>query len=198
MRQYSVQQGDCMESIAAQFGFTWETLWNHPSNQDLRTTRGCPNVLLPGDIVSIPDLTLRIENCCTHKCHNFILNSRQPSKLVIVLKDFDQPRANETYILTVKGGKTVKGTTDANGRLEETIPPGAQSGKLLVGPPEAQEEYILKLGHIDPIDQPTGVEGRLRNLGYRSLAEFQKKYFLPETNKVDDTTLQILRQEYGC
>jgi hypothetical protein len=83
-------------------------------------------VVLPGDIVSIPDLTLRIENCCTDKYHNFAMNSRRPSKLVIVLKDFDKPRANETYILTVNGVEAVKGTTDTNGRLEETIPPGAQ------------------------------------------------------------------------
>jgi hypothetical protein len=36
---YRVQQGDCMQSIAATRGFLWETLWNLPENKQLKETR---------------------------------------------------------------------------------------------------------------------------------------------------------------
>jgi hypothetical protein len=196
LAQYAVQQGDCMESIAVQFGFQWEDLWNHPDNSDLRQLRQDPNVLLPGDIVTIPDLTPRVENCITDQLHKFVLQVPS-SKLVILLKDFDKPRAGEQYVLTV-GGQMVSGTTDSTGKLEEVISPRAQNGRLLVGPPGAQEEFVLKLGHVDPIETPSGVAARLRNLGHPTLGEFQRKYGLPVTDKPDDATIAKLRDRYGC
>ena len=46
---YVVVEGDCMESIAADAGFLWTTIWNHPQNAALKKARVTPNVLLPGD-----------------------------------------------------------------------------------------------------------------------------------------------------
>jgi len=195
MSRYTVQQGDCVESIAAQFGLAWEQVWNHPDNVELRKHRD-PNVLLPGDFLSIPERILRWESCVTDREHSFVLKGRS-SKLVLVLKDFDKPRASEKYVLSVDG-LLVSGTTDQNGRLEALIEPGARTGRLLVGPSSALEEYTLQLGHIDPIQEVTGIEARLRNLGYRSLAEFQKKYRLDVTGQPDEPTLKKLRDEYGC
>ncbi|MGC9973362.1 MAG: LysM domain-containing protein [Bryobacteraceae bacterium] len=49
MPVHVVKQGDCMSSIADQYGFFWETLWNHERNAQLKERRKNPNVLMAGD-----------------------------------------------------------------------------------------------------------------------------------------------------
>ena len=150
---------------------------------------------MPGDVVFV-EKEPGSAACATDQVHRFERDSRM-SKLVLVLKEFDQPRADEAYTICVDGA-IVNGKTDANGKLETRIPSRARRGRLLVGKPEVQEEYVLDLGHIDPIEEASGVEERLRNLGFASLDEFQKKQHLEVTGEADDTTLARLRSEYGC
>ena len=195
MTEYTAQQGDCLESIAVTFGFDWKTVWHHVDNRELRQLRKDPNVLLPGDLIMIPDPAPRWESRATEQRHRFVRKG-VPSKLVLVLRDFDRPRANEQYILEVDG-TSVSGTTDSQGRIEIRIPPDAKAGRLLVGT-DPPEEYALALGHIDPISTPAGVEARLHNLGYGSLAQFQKKNGLEVTGQEDAATLSKLQSEYGC
>jgi len=185
-----------MESIAAEFGLDWQKLWAHPQNAGLREQRQDPNVLMPGDSVFVPERELRLTDCATDQLHRFERDSTL-SKLVVFLKEFDQPRPDEPYTLTVNG-TIMTGATDSNGKLEARIPSQARRGRLLVGKPEVQEEYILELGHIDPIHEASGIEGRLRNLGFESLGEFQKKQHLEATGEPDETTLTRLQGEYGC
>src|SRR5258708_33469109 len=53
---YTVVQGDCISSIAAQNGFgRWQTVWDRPENAALKKTRKNPNALSPGDQVFVPD-----------------------------------------------------------------------------------------------------------------------------------------------
>jgi hypothetical protein len=196
MPDYVVRAGDCMESIAAEFGLDWEKAWGHPQNSELREQRQDPNVLLPGDIVFVPQRELLIVPSATDQLHRFERDT-SVSKLALVLKEFDLPRANEPYTLTVDG-KIVSGATDSNGRLEARITPQARRARLLVGKPEVQEEYFLELGHIDPIEEKSGVKGRLGNLGFESIEEFQKKQHLEATGEPDETTLARLQGEYGC
>jgi hypothetical protein len=208
MPNYQVRQGDCIESIASRFGFRWEAIWNHPGNAELKTKRKDPNVLKPEDVVFIPDKTLRQESCPTDQRHTFCLLGA-PCKLVLVLTDQGIPRSSQPYILEVDG--TVwTGTTDSSGRIEHPISPRAKRGKLLFGPFGAQERYDLKLGHVDPISEPSGVRDRLRNLGLASVhgqpgaetdqavADFQEKYGLNVTGKLDETTRKKLQKVHGC
>ncbi|MBS3919714.1 MAG: peptidoglycan-binding protein [Deltaproteobacteria bacterium] len=71
MINYKVKQGDCLASIAEKHGFSWETLWNLPENNGLRRKHQEPTILLPDEIVRIPDRREKEENGATEQRHRF-------------------------------------------------------------------------------------------------------------------------------
>jgi hypothetical protein len=71
MIEYKVKQGDCLASIAEAHGFFWETLWNLPENSELQRRHQEPTILMPGEIVHIPDLTMKQESGDTEQQHSF-------------------------------------------------------------------------------------------------------------------------------
>lgn len=68
--EHTISQGECILSLANQYGHKWETIWNAPENEKLRKERGHPGVLLPGDHVSIPDRKLATLDLATNKTHS--------------------------------------------------------------------------------------------------------------------------------
>jgi hypothetical protein len=205
---YEVSQGECMSSIAAAHGLTWKAIWNHPANRELKELRKNPNVLLPGDRVFIPEKEIGWYSGQTEKRHEFVRKG-VPSKLRLRLMLEGKPRSQEKYTLKV-GALEFSGTTDSEGILEQSIPPDATRGILVVG--DGQEIFPLSLGHLDPIDELTGVQARLRNLGFgpseitgepdsetsEAIIAFQKNYGLDETGTVDDKTRARLQEIHGC
>ncbi len=97
MKSHTVCQGECLSSLAAPFGLEAKDLYNHPANADLKKKRSNPNVLAPGDIVSLPDSpTQKLANCDTGKSHKFVVNLPKV-KLRVLLKSWkDEPYAEET------------------------------------------------------------------------------------------------------
>jgi hypothetical protein len=66
---YTAGDDDCILSLAAWYGFLWQTIWNHPQNSDLHKLRKHPNVLFAGDRVFIPYRRLRkLEAQLTDSC----------------------------------------------------------------------------------------------------------------------------------
>lgn len=77
-----VTSGDCFSSLSFEHGFFWETLWNHGKNAELKSRRKDPNILKEGDVVHIPDLTLKEEQGATEQRHKFKLKG-VPAKLKV-------------------------------------------------------------------------------------------------------------------
>jgi N-acetylmuramoyl-L-alanine amidase len=218
---YEVQPGDCMSSIAYEHGFFWETLWNLSENADLRAARKDPNVLMKGDMVHIPDLTVKQESRPTDQRHKFMLKGA-PEKLRVRLLDIHQkPRANLDYIIVIDGNMR-KGRTDRNGELKESIPPNAKTGRLILQTPPgkdgkpisgkpATETIDLQLGDLDPVTEVSGAQARLSNLGFYTgsidgnlddatkgaISAFQTKQGLPVTGALDDATQGKLQSLHG-
>jgi hypothetical protein len=163
---YRVKAGDCLSSISNRTGHLWQTVWNHPSNSDLKQSRGDPHLLLPGDQVFVPPLRKRVEDAATDKKHTYVRKSNL-AKLRIVVKDLDEPVASQPYSLNVDG-QWFSGTTDGDGQIEEEIRPEAKKGYLIVGEGDEVLEYDFDLGTLDPPDSITGVQARLGNLGYHA------------------------------
>jgi hypothetical protein len=204
---YEVQQGDCLESIAYEHGFFWETLWHLAENADLKRERKDPNVLLSGDKVFIPAKREKIARGSTQERHRF-RRKGVPSRLCLIVTDEDdEPRRYTPYRITIDG-QSRRGATNREGLVDEPIPPNAKAAELVVGEGEDAEEYELELGALDPPDQLTGIQGRLTNLGYdagpadghlgprtrMALEQFQRVHQLEPTGEPDRRTQQKLEE----
>ena len=83
---------------------------------------------------------------------------------------------------------------------------------LRVGTEPDVTERELLLGGVDPIDQVSGVQGRLNNLGFdcgkidgicgehtrAAIREYQRSRKLAETGSPDEATRRQLQADYGC
>ncbi len=208
MKWVQVKQGDCLASIADQHGFFWEQLWNHQQNSDLKEKRKNPNVLLPGDKVFIPDLDPFIVSCPTGQAHKFMVKG-VPEELNLQMKIDGLPVKNTDYILELDG-QEIAGTTDGEGRIVQSIMPSTKSARVVLGEGEDRLEYNLNLGHLDPIDEVSGVQARLDNLGFglgktdgelgqntaAALKSFQEAHDLDPSGELDQATKDALLKEH--
>jgi N-acetylmuramoyl-L-alanine amidase len=199
--RHEVQQGDCLSSIAAQYGLSWEKIWNDGQNADLKTRRVDPNVLFPGDVVMVPDQVVKEQACATDQHHVF-KTTRKPTHVKIRLTLDDQPRTSLPYELQV-AGQTITGATDGGGYLEADIPADVHAGVLILGDQEPRERYELSFGALDPVDTDDGVKKRLRSLGFddtdlaSAVRGFQVAQRLQPTGTVDDALRQKLKAMFG-
>jgi N-acetylmuramoyl-L-alanine amidase len=159
---YTVQQGDCISSVAFERGFFWQTLWNDGGNASLKSLRKDPNVLKEDDVIHIPDLTLKYESGATEQTHTFKLKGVPAKFKIRVLKppkpvppppnaapasgdqlnvtdedpDPPQPAPDQPWAnaayYLVLEGKVRTGKTDGNGCIKISIPPNAQNGTLVM------------------------------------------------------------------
>ncbi|NMO22544.1 LysM peptidoglycan-binding domain-containing protein [Pyxidicoccus fallax] len=203
---YIVKAGDCLSSIAEAHGHIWETLWEHPANAELRRVRGSPDVLMPGDRVTVPPLRPKSVACQTGRLHTF-RRKGVPTRVQLQLMKGDQPRANIPYELCA-GREVLQGHTDVDGWVEQWVKPGIQEATLFV----EGEEYVLHLGHLPPVESNAGARARLANMGYldetrassteedflTALESFQNDEGLPPTAMLDAATRERLAAVHGC
>jgi hypothetical protein len=206
---YVVKQGDCLSSIAHKYGLLSETVWNDPNNRELKDSRKDSEVLLPGDVVYVPDPVARKESGGTETRHRF---RRKGVPLVLRLQLLDlegDPRSGLPYALDIDG-KVIEGSTDSDGQIEEYMSPSAKKAELEIKDGDIVEKFKLQLGGLDPIEEDSGLIQRLTNLGYscseetsvgeittEALRAFQKANDLEETGSVDDATRDKLQQLHG-
>jgi len=209
-KEHVVQQGECVSSIAFDNGFFPETIWNDPSNTEAKKARKSRNVLYEGDVLVIPDKRQKDEPCSTEARHRFRRKGIPEILKVRLVDEHDHPRANVKYVLTIDG-VSCRGTTDGHGGIREVISPGAQEGCLIIGNGESSERIDLYLGFLDPVDKISGVQMRLRNLGYdcgsigddltpqmiEGLEQFQGENGLEVTGDLDEQTKKKLLDLHG-
>src|SRR5215475_5811223 len=154
-----VQQGEHLSSIAHDYGFqAYETIWNHSNNAQLRQKRGNANVLYPGDVLFIPDRVDKKVPAATGAMHHFQLIDAKLKLSVRVRDRAGKPMPNTECELEVDG-QAYKLTTNAHGLVEKPIPATAKGGMFRV--PELHLESPVQIGHLDPVDEQSGLAGRL-------------------------------------
>ena len=160
----TVKQGDCLYSLAAQHGFTADTLKTHANNQTLMEQRPDPTQLVPGDKVFIPEKIIGQVEAEVGMRHRFRRNGTRTTVKARFL-DFDKPLANQRFVLNANG-QLSDGTTDDDGGIDITLPATVKTVTVSIGAPTHEFEFTLHLGGLDPIDTVTGQQQRLSNLGF--------------------------------
>lgn len=206
MTEHVVQQGECIESIAFEYGLFWETIWKHASNSGLRRSRASPNVLQRGDRVFVPERTPKTLTGATEKRHRFRRRG-VPSKLKVILQDEEGKALANLPCRVEIDGAVQQCRTDGDGLVEVAISPGAHEASLFITRGGEEQVHELRLGHLDPADTPAGARHRLENLGIpagesdealgTALRRFQKRQGLSESGKLDDSTVAALSKAHG-
>lgn len=201
---HEVEQGESVISLSEEYGFFADTIWNDPDNAELKKKRKHKNILMPGDVVVIRDVRMKEVDKPTAKQHIF-RRKGIPALYRLQLFDLERPRANQKYRLTVDG-KLYEGRTDEHGVLEEKIPTHSKEGELVIGP----DNYtlLIRFGYLDPINEISGAQKRLNNMGYdcgaangelneatrAALTDFQRRFELELTGELDQRTLKKLEE----
>lgn len=223
---YTAIQGDCLSSIASKHRFhNWRTIYDHPENDALKKRRPNPNQIYPGDKVFIPSRETKEVDRVTGHNHVFIVDAL-PIKLRLVVKDEDwTPFRGKRYELRVDSqAKPYSGVTaESGGTIEHPQP---NEPKIKADAKEAEltiwldddrlrqpSVWRLKLGHLDPIEEITGVQKRLANLGFpirrlddkelpaaaiEALRSFQGKAGLELTGENDQETKNALLKNHDA
>jgi N-acetylmuramoyl-L-alanine amidase len=206
---HRVKKGECLNEIAYNYGFFWKTIWNFEKNNKLSSTRKDHNNLLEGDQVIIPKKEEMKLDAETETLHRFKLKGI-PFKLNIRLMYEGKPYENVPYKLIIDG-ESIEGMIGSDGFVRERIPPNVFKGLLIVGSGENIKEFNLKLGSLDPYDTITGVQSRLKSLGYdigqidgeigpltrAAIRAFQASKQLEKTGALSAETCEKIREEFG-
>jgi hypothetical protein len=216
--RHVVRPGECLAKIASRYGFAdTQAILDDPANAELARSRPNPNVLRPGDVITVPTPRAKQLGVASGKQHKLQVKLAR-KQLRVVLRDHEgQPIANTEYELRLgqgSGQESRHGTTDGDGLLSERVSAGIGEVELeLLG-----RVLTLRLGQLDPLtdaEDPrfaAGVQARLRNLGYdpgpadgkfgrrtrAAIASFQADHDLEVDAAPNEATLTKLQEAHGC
>jgi ribosomal protein L16 Arg81 hydroxylase len=100
MQPYIICEGDYLAKLAHQFGFDADTVWNDPKNAQLQQVRPNPNILLPGDVLYIPDQTVAKpqQSVTTGTTNTFVTDT---PTVTITVQFTDTSLASQAYSVRV-------------------------------------------------------------------------------------------------
>jgi len=217
-KNVTVKRGDTLLSIAAEHGFfDWKYVWDQ--NSALQEKRPDPNVLAPGDVVTVPDIRPKEASGATNQVHKF--RAKKPIAMVdIVLRnEYGYKYSDTRFELRVGEDEVYTGNSDPNGRVCVGVSPTTREADLTIWPFKDDDEFSFKwrlsIGGLNPIldneghatGDATGIQARLNNLGFvvgsesdssndktkSPLADFQR--FIGQespTGEMDDETRSLL------
>ena len=211
---YTVKQGDCLSSIAQQYSFLdYKTIYDHPKNALIKRKRPNPNILFAGDSIYIPDKQDKREERGTSQTHVFQISMPTVLLRLALKDDEEQPYAGKRYLLEVNKA-IYRGVTNSQGLIEQKIPVGATEAALTLWLDEQDESDVLStqlaIGSLDPVEEISGVQARLNNLGFfcgsvdgvmgpktqQALKRFQSKAGIEPSGELDTRTRTKLRDQH--
>ena len=213
MKPYVIKQGDYMAKLGHTLGFDADAVWNDGKNKELKKARKNPNMLVPGDILFVPDEPRKGLALEKETDNSYVATVPKISVSVIVTED-DEPIKDEKYQLRGLDDET-EYQTDSDGRVEFKAPVHVREVELYF--PERELTMKVGIGDLDPIDTDSGVRMRLTHLGFYgpkvsgedqyveredaqlagAVAAFQASVGLTVNGILDDETRDALVEAHG-
>jgi LysM repeat protein len=170
-QQHTVAQGETLLRIAKQYGYqTSKALYNHPSNAEFKALRPDPNLIYPGDKITIPPKKEKFIPLRTNSINSFVVqNEKEYFRLQIIHEDGDDI-TGKRIVITI-GSQTIDTVLPSNGLIEvELNKNDSLTGQVDLYLKEDQsspsESFTAQVGHLDPIDTLSGVQARCNLLGF--------------------------------
>ena len=208
---YVVRQGDHLRQLAHLRGVDPDAVWDHPLNAKLREERGSGDDLLPGDILFLPQTESYAHEVMAGTSNNFSAFVPR-TRLDLYFEDIDGPLANEHCVVHGLPGDHDEGRamqTTSEAGLELHVP--VTVAEVVVIFSHRHHAFVVRIGHMDPIQEQAGVVKRLANLGYldheyahgdgdvaAALHAFQDNTGLAATGAPNRETLDRLHSEAGA
>lgn len=216
-KTHTVAQGETLGRIAKQYKFSSGlNLYNHPANSEFRKLRPNPDLIFPGDRLTIPDVDAKPLIVSTGRQHMFCIK-RETEKLRLKLQNRRGVALTNKKVVLTLGGEKIDSVIGADGVLEVDLPKGdEQEGVLDVFMnPDVEEpthRFELLLGHLDPVETLSGVQARCNMLGFdcgvadgvmgsktrAGVKAFQKANGLDVDGVPGPKTKAKLQEVYGC
>jgi hypothetical protein len=166
MEPYVIRKGDFLLKLAYTFDFDANTVWNDATNAGLRQIRSDPNILLPGDVLYIPDQVDKepaFKSLVTGGTNTF--TSDVPTMTLTHQFAGDDPTTYASKAYTVEELDDLTGLqTNENGVATFPVPLTLETATITFT--DTEESFVLAVGEMDPINTISGVFKRLQNLGY--------------------------------
>lgn len=170
-QQHTVAQGETLLRIAKQYGYqTSKALYNHPSNAEFKALRPDPNLIYPGDKITIPPKKEKFIPLRTNSINSFVVqNEKEYFRLQIIHEDGDDI-TGKRIVITI-GSQTIDTVLPSDGLIEvELNDNDSLTGQVDLYLKEDQsspsESFTAQVGHLDPIDTLSGVQARYNLLGF--------------------------------
>lgn len=214
MRPYVVRQGDYLVRLAWIHGFDAEEVWKHEKNKELAERRKDHNILAPGDVIYLPVKPkegLPIQKGATNR----YVAKVPRTTMRVRFRDSNGPLANARF--EVKGAVSAMPTTDGDGVADLIVPVCIAEIDILF--PDHKHAFTVRIGHMDPAEEASGVRARLSHLGYlldvpgfdavfssglssedrfaEALRDFQRDNHLEPSGVADDATREALVRLHG-
>jgi hypothetical protein len=213
MIPYVVRRGDYLLKIALRMGFDADTVWNDPKNADLRAARPNNRLLCVGDVLYVPEKPPRAWQSLSVGSSNKF-KATVPAVHVALKFVFEgKPLASKKC--TIRELPALgELTTKSDGALEFDVPMAMDLVTVLFA--DMGLIQPLRIGHLDPVTEPSGVYQRLNNLGCvldepddsgapsaqdlkEPLADFLRAEGMSDASgDLDDAARAKLKSVYGC
>ena len=150
------------------------------------------------------------------KSTHFRLSGKKPYYAWWSGNEGGAPTEGTNYLLSA-GPQTVSGTTGSDGLIEHEIPSDLAEAMLEIRikisrTHTVSQRFSLKLGQLDPVEETTGIQARLNNLGFdcgpingelnsetqAAIRQFQKWARLSQDGLPGPETVEKLKSAHGC
>lgn len=209
---YVVRAGDHLLKIALRMGFDADAVWKHPKNTALRASRPSMHLLCPGDVLYVPGDPRTWSPVNVGSSNQFTATVPTVQITVTFALEGKALASEACTVRELPALTSLKTTSD--GTLDFDVPMALEL--VTVEFPRVGLVQPLRIGHLDPLAELSGVYQRLSNLGCvfddspdggildeqalrEPLCDFEMSEGVSDpTGDLDDDARAKLKSVYGC